>query len=138
MIVYTGGTFDRLHTGHRELLVYCRHLAGVGGTVVVGLNRDEFVERYKGHTPEQDYAARQRALRLVDDVDFVVANLGDEDSRPAIEGIGPDVLVIGSDWHAKDYLAQLGLDFDWLHAHKVVLAYAPRRTGGPSTSGSWA
>lgn len=135
MRVYTGGTFDRFHTGHRELLSYCRALAG-DGLLVVGLNRDEFVTRYKGHAPEQDYATRQRML-LVEGVDVVVANVGDEDSRVAIEGAAPDMVVIGSDWHDKDYLGQLGLDFDWLHDHGIVLAYAPRHSGGPSTSGGW-
>lgn len=144
MRVYTGGTFDQFHSGHRDLLRYCRHMAGEQGTVIVGLNRDAFISRYKGHAPAQGYGERQRVLldlRSVTSgriVDMVVANIGDEDSRPAIEGSRPDVVVIGSDWHEKDYLAQLGLDFDWLHEHRIVLAYAPRPSDGPSTSGAWA
>lgn len=133
MRVYTGGTFDRFHQGHRDLLRYCRMLAGPDGIVVVGLNTDGFVERYKGQLPAQTYTSRQLYL-LADGVDLVVANIGDEDSRIAIEGARPDVIVIGSDWHSKDYLAQLGLDFDWLDQRRIVLAYAPRPTIGPRTS----
>ena len=138
MIVYTGGTFDRLHDGHRDLLRYCADLAGRDGIVVVGLNRDEFVERYKGRPTHQGYTVRQHELQRLDDVDIVVPNIGDEDSRPAIDGVNPDVVIIGSDWHEKDYLAQMGFDFDWLAERRIVLAYAPRPSGGPSTSGGWA
>jgi cytidyltransferase-like protein len=132
--VYTGGTFDRFHNGHRDLLRYCREVAGPTGTVVVGLNTDEFVKRFKGKAPAQDYSTRLKAVLAEPVVDIVVANIGDEDSRPAIEGVAPDALVIGSDWHDKGYLAQLGLDFDWLNQRRIVLVYAPRPSGGPTTS----
>lgn len=134
MLVYTGGTFDLFHDGHKELLRYCRRLAGKGA-VVVGLNRSDFVERYKGRPPAQDYETRAEVLRRqVRWVDVVIPNGGDEDSRPAIEAVMPALVVIGSDWHEEDYLAQLGLDFDWLHARGITLAYAPRPSGGPSTT----
>lgn len=133
MVVYTGGTFDLLHEGHLELLSFCRRMAGTDGRVIVGLNRDAFVERYKGRLPVQPYAKRQSMLETTD-VDEVVPNIGDEDSRPSIDAARPDVVLIGSDWHDNRYLQQLGLDFDWLHERGIVLAYAPRPSGGPSTS----
>jgi glycerol-3-phosphate cytidylyltransferase-like family protein len=153
VLVYTGGTFDRLHEGHRDLLAYCRALASGGatarrllpdrdrlwaggGAVVVGLNRDEFVPRYKGRATAQGYEVRAAALAPF--VDLVIPNVGDEDSRRAIDAVQPDIVLIGSDWHARDYLGQLGLDFDWLHERRIVLGYAPRPSGGPSTSGTWA
>jgi cytidyltransferase-like protein len=49
--VLTIGTFDLLHVGHLELLAGCRELAGGSGSVVVAVNRDAFVERYKGRRP---------------------------------------------------------------------------------------
>ncbi len=134
MIVYTGGTFDLFHPGHVELLWYCRLLAGPSGAVVVGLNTDAFVARYKGRAPVDPYERREARLRLEPDVDVVIPNVGEEDSRRSIAAAVPDVVLIGSDWHTRDYLAQLGLDFDWLHAHRIVLAYAPRPSGGPSTT----
>jgi cytidyltransferase-like protein len=135
VLVYTGGTFDRLHEGHRELFAFGRHLAG-RGAFVVGLNTDEFVARYKHRVPSQSFAERSAALEGL--VDFVIPNVGGEDSRRAIDAVQPDIVLIGSDWHARDYLGQLGLDFDWLHERFIVLGYAPRPSGGPSTSGTWA
>jgi cytidyltransferase-like protein len=134
VLVYTGGSFSGLHEGHRELLAFCRHLSG-RGQIVVGLNTDDFIRRYKGSVP-LPYATREAALRPL--VDLVIPNVGDEDSRRAIDAVQPDIVLIGSDWHARDYLGQLGLDFDWLHERFIVLGYAPRPSGGPSTSGTWA
>jgi cytidyltransferase-like protein len=47
-IVYTGGTFDLFHSGHVNLLMRCKEIAGLEGKVVVGLNSDAFVQRFKG------------------------------------------------------------------------------------------
>ena len=134
MITYTGGTFDLLHVGHIELLEACRELAGPRGRVVVSLNRDEFVERYKGRRPSQPYAVREELLRACSLVDLVVCNAGDEDSRIAIDVVQPDVLVIGDDWRDRDYHGQLGLDQAWLDERRLWIEYVPR-TRGTSTTG---
>jgi cytidyltransferase-like protein len=42
--VYTGGTFDLPHPGHYRLL----QRAAQFGNVVVALNTDEFIYKYKG------------------------------------------------------------------------------------------
>lgn len=129
MITYTGGTFDVLHVGHLELLRACRQLAGPGGRVVVALNTDEFVTRYKQRSTYQTYAEREEILRSLHDVDLVVKNAGDEDSRIAIDVVQPDVIVIGDDWRDKDYLGQLGLTQEWLAERGLWIEYIPRTTG---------
>lgn len=134
MITYTGGTFDRLHIGHLELLAACRQMAGPDGRVVVSLNTDEFVARYKGRAPLQGYAEREEVLRAIRDVDLVVKNAGDEDSRLAIEVVQPDVIVIGSDWQGKDYLGQLGLTAAWLEERGLWIEYVPRTKGRSSSA----
>lgn len=140
MIVYTGGTFDLLHVGHLELLAGCRAIAGVGGRVVVGLNRDEFVERYKGRVAVQPFARRREMLLALRDVDAVVTNVGDENSRIAIECVGPDAIVIGDDWLDPEeadpearYLAQLGIDRAWLAERDLAVTYLPRTRGTASS-----
>ncbi len=134
MIVYSGGTFDGLHVGHLELLAACRELAGPDGRVVVSLNRDEFIVRYKRRAPVQSYAVREELVRACRFVDLVVCNIGDEDSRTAIEVVQPDVIAIGSDWQDKDYYGQLGLTADWLAARGLWVEYVPRTRGVSSSA----
>jgi cytidyltransferase-like protein len=136
MKVYTGGTFDLFHGGHIELLAACRDLAGPRGRVIVGLNSDAFVERYKGRLPAEPYAVRSANLYASGFVDAVVLNLGDEDSSIAIDVVRPDVIAIGDDWldpEAIDpearYLAQLGITRDWLYVRQLHVEYVPRTTG---------
>lgn len=132
-VVLTLGTFDLLHVGHLELLEASRALAG-DGRVVVGLNTDEFVERYKGRRTAQPYEFRAELLRACRFVDLVVANIGGEDSRPVIDMVRPDLLTIGDDWYKRDYLGQLQVTQEWLDDRKLRIAYIPR-TRGVSTSG---
>lgn len=134
MIVYTGGTFDLLHVGHLELLAACRELAGPIGSVVVALNRDEFVVTYKRRAPVQSYAERKEVLQACRFVDLVVCNVGDGDSKPALDVIRPDVIAIGDDWLGRDYMGQLGIDPAFLAERHLSIEYVPR-TRGVSTTG---
>ena len=134
MIIYTGGSFDGLHVGHLELLAACRDMAGPTGRVVVSLNRDAFIERYKGQAPRFPYVVREEMLRACRDVDIVLCNLGDEDSSVAIDVVQPDFIAIGDDWEDKDYLGQLGITADWLEVRGLKIVYVPR-TRGVSSSG---
>lgn len=133
-VVLTLGTFDALHVGHMELLAGCRALAGQNGCVVVGVNPDAFVQRFKGRAPLVPFAHRMEMLRACRFADAVVANIGGEDSRPAIEMVEPDIIAIGSDWEDRDYLGQLGVSEPWLDARGIRIEYLPR-TRGESTSG---
>ena len=138
MIVYTGGTFDLLHVGHIELLRECRRLAGPTGTVVAAVNRDEFVERYKGHPTVQPLEQRLELVRAVRFVDAAVVNIGDEDSRSAIELVAPTCLAIGSDWlddgnDERRYFAQLGVTAEWMRARRLWVEYIRRTRGQSST-----
>lgn len=133
-VVLTIGSFDLLHVGHLELLRACRQYAGEDGRVVVGLNRDTFIERYKGRDPVQGYANRREMLMACRLVDLVVCNIGDFSSRECIDVVNPDLLVIGSDWAEKDYLGQLGIDQAWLDERRLVIRYVPRTRGVSSSA----
>jgi len=63
----------------------------------------------------------------------VVANVGGEDSKPAIENVLPDFVVIGDDWARKDYYAQMQFTQDWLDGNKIQLIYVPYTNGVSST-----
>jgi len=125
MIVYTGGTFDVLTVGHIDLLKWCRRIAG-NGKVVVALNSDEFVSRFKGKTT-MCYDDRKQLLEALKTlVDEVIPNGGDEDSKPTILKVMPDVIVVGSDWLKKDYMKQMSFTPQWLEENSIALIYIPR------------
>ena len=130
--VLTLGTFDLYHKGHRELLDACVDLADLG-PVVVAVNRDDFVVRYKGTRPYQSYWVRRQTLIDQSPADVVVCNVGDEDSSIAISVIDPDVIAVGDDWMDRDYLRQLGVTQAWLDERDIEVIYVPRTTGESST-----
>lgn len=135
MILYTGGTFDLLHPGHVELLSWLKYQIPGVNSVVVGLNTDDFVESFKGSPPVMSYYDRRTMLLSLKTVDMVVENTGGADSREAILEVMPQFVAIGSDWaHPKDYLTQLGVDWEWLHTHKIGLMFIPRLTTTISTT----
>lgn len=146
-IAYVPGTFDLFHTGHLRLLAGAAALVSPGGSVVVGVNTDEFVVRYKGVAPIVPFADRVAVLESCGHVGRVVCNEGGEDSRPVIEkafGLRPAVaslgplgdrlIVHGDDWVGPPYLAQLGVTQGWLEERGIMVVFLGY-TGGVSTSG---
>jgi glycerol-3-phosphate cytidylyltransferase len=124
-VVYTGGTFDLFHSGHVNLLKRCRDIAGVNGKVVVSLNKDDFIEKYKGKPALCNDLERSTVLMSCRYVDEVVFNIGGSDSRAAIELVNPDYIVIGSDWANKDYYSQMNFTQEWLDQRDIGLIYIP-------------
>lgn len=128
-LIYTGGTFDILHIGHVNFLQQCAAL----GEVVVSLNTDEFIYEYKGKHPVFSYEMREEHLLLCEFVSHVVPNTHGTDSRPAIEGVMPDIIAIGSDWAKRDYYKQMGFTQDWLDHRGISLIYIPYTKGISTT-----
>ena len=128
--LYTGGTFDLFHAGHVEFLRRCSQIAD---EVIVSLNSDQFIEKYKGKPPVMSYKERRTVINACKYVDAVVLNTGGADSKPSIEPVKPDIIAIGSDWARKDYHAQMQFDQDWLDARDISLIYIPYTDGISST-----
>ena len=142
--VYTGGTFDLFHEGHLELLEACRRMAG-DGKVIVAVNTDEFIERFKHRKPVQSFRERKLMLEACKYVDAVIPNIGEEDSTITIDGWRNnfkefgivneiDIVAIGSDWAGRDYYGQMGFTKEWLDERNIVLVYVDRRTGQSTTN----
>jgi rfaE bifunctional protein nucleotidyltransferase chain/domain len=94
-LVFTNGAFDILHAGHATYLDWARRQ---GGALVVGLNSDASVRRYKGPTrPVIAQDQRARMLAALECVDYVVV-FDEDEPRDLIAAILPDVLVKGADW----------------------------------------
>ncbi len=128
-IVYTGGTFDLFHKGHLEFLRRCSEL----GQVTVALNTDEFILDYKGSTPIMSYDEREAVLLGCRFVENVIPNSGNEDSKPSISLVKPNLIVIGSDWARKDYYKQMQFTQDWLDERGIGLCYIPYTQGISTT-----
>jgi D-glycero-beta-D-manno-heptose 1-phosphate adenylyltransferase len=114
-VVFTNGAFDLLHTGHLRYLTYAREQ---GDCLIIGLNSDASVKRYKGDSrpivPERERAEMLLGLTVVD---YVV--IFDEDEpKELIRHILPDILVKGADW--AHYVS--GRDIVEANGGKVILA----------------
>lgn len=131
--VYTGGTFDLFHSGHVNFLRQCKAIAGKEGEVIVALNTDEFITRFKGKPPIYSYSERESLLLGCRFVSYVIPNIGEEDSKITIGPANPDFVVIGSDWACKDYYAQMGFTQEWLDDRDIVLIYVPYTEGISTT-----
>jgi rfaE bifunctional protein nucleotidyltransferase chain/domain len=125
-VVFTNGCFDILHLGHIDYLEKARNL---GDKLVIGLNSDDSVSRFKGpDRPIQDQHSRARILAGLQFTDMIV--FFNEDTPLAlISELLPDVLVKGSDYLAENIV---GAEVVKQHGGEVkTIAYVP----GYSTSG---
>ena len=94
-IVFTNGCFDLLHLGHVDYLEKARNL---GDRLIVGLNTDNSVSRFKGpERPLQDQISRARVLAALQFVDLVVF-FNEDTPLNLISALLPNVLVKGSDY----------------------------------------
>jgi cytidyltransferase-like protein len=127
MKLLTVGTFDIPHMGHAAFLRKCEQYAD---NVIVGINSDDFVLRYKGTAPLFKYNERE----------YLIAMLGyetirnDSAGRELIEEVGPDIIAIGSDWARKDYYKQINVDQDFLDSYEISMLYIPYTPGISTTS----
>ena len=129
MKVLTIGTFDVPHVGHAAFLRRCEDLAA-GGQVIVGVNSDRFVADYKGAAPLYRESERVALIGLLG----YLVRVNDGPGRDLIDRTRPDVLAIGSDWLARDYLTQIDVDVAWLEERGIALAYLPYSAGISSTA----
>jgi D-beta-D-heptose 7-phosphate kinase/D-beta-D-heptose 1-phosphate adenosyltransferase len=117
-VVFTNGCFDILHSGHARLLQFAR---SQGGLLVLGLNTDASIRRFKG--PERPIVPQdQRAylLSLFPFVDLIV--LFDEDTpMQLIKAIRPDVLIKGGDYTPEQVVGR-----DFVESYGGNVAIVPR------------
>jgi rfaE bifunctional protein nucleotidyltransferase chain/domain len=94
-VVFTNGCFDLIHLGHVDYLEKARLL---GDKLVLGLNTDDSVSRFKGpERPLQDQNSRARVLAAMQFVDLVVF-FNEDTPLELISGLLPNILVKGSDY----------------------------------------
>ena len=87
--VLTIGTFDTPHIAHALLFKRCEQL----GNLTVGVNSDEFIEKYKGKPPLFTFEERATLIARLGYKVLINTSAGAE----LIRQVNPDILVIGSD-----------------------------------------
>jgi len=98
-VVFTNGCFDLIHLGHVDYLEKARML---GDKLVIGLNTDDSVSRFKGpERPLQDQISRARVLAAMQFVDLVVF-FNEDTPQNLISELIPNILVKGSDYLAEN------------------------------------
>lgn len=125
--VLTVGVFDLLHWGHFELFRRARELAGDSGKLIVAIQLDELVTKYKPQAKlVYDWdtrAAMIRALRWVDEV----VPYGDVDE--SIKTIEFDTFVLGGDQMHDGFMRAV----EWCNAHGKKFVRLSRTEGVSST-----
>ena len=114
-IVFTNGAFDLMHAGHATYLQFARRQ---GDVLVVALNTDASVRRYKGDKrPIVDEQNRARMMAALECVDYVTW-FDEDEPKELIAELQPDVLVKAEDW--AHYVS--GREIVEARGGKVVLA----------------
>ena len=93
--VLTVGVFDLLHWGHFELFRRAKELAGENGRLIVAIQKDEYVTKYKPQAKlVYDWEIRAKMISALCYVDNVVPYTDIDDS---IKQIDFDIFAIGGD-----------------------------------------
>jgi D-beta-D-heptose 7-phosphate kinase/D-beta-D-heptose 1-phosphate adenosyltransferase len=104
-VVFTNGCFDVIHSAHIRLLQFSKKH---GDILVVGLNSDESVKRFKGNTrPINNIQERCDFLKNLGIVDFIIV-FGDDTPSNILKLLRPNVLIKGGDY-TKDSI--IGKEF---------------------------
>lgn len=93
--VLTVGVFDLLHYGHFELFRRAKALAGTNGKLIVAVQEDKFVTKYKPQT-KLFYAWNTRA-KMISALRYVDKVVPYTDIDESIKAIDFDVFVVGGD-----------------------------------------
>ena len=97
-IVLTSGTFDLLHYGHLHVLQKAIQL---GDVLIVAVNTDQSVKRYKGAMrPINSLEHRMAMLAALEMTTFVVS-FSHDTPKEIIAYFRPDVFVKGGDYKDK-------------------------------------
>ena len=125
--VFLVGVFDMLHYGHFELFRRAKALAGPGGKLMVAVQDDDYVLKYK---PEAKIVIPLRrrikmisALRYVDRVEIYT------DVDEIVQEVDFDVFVVGEDQNHAGFRRAV----EWCESNGRNVVRLPRTPGVSST-----
>jgi len=125
-IGYTQGVYDLFHVGHLNLINQAKLHCDI---LIVGVNTDALVEKYKGKKPvisENDRCIIIRNLKAVDEA-VLVSTL---DKVEVLKEHHFDAVFIGSDWKGNERWNKTEED---LRQYGVDVVYLPYTEGVSTT-----
>ena len=97
-IGYTQGVYDMFHIGHLNLINQAKERCEY---LIVGVNSDQLVERYKNKTPVICQEDRRTIVANIKAVDQAV--IADTlDKTEMLKQLGFDAVFIGDDWKGSE------------------------------------
>ena len=137
-IGYTQGVYDMFHIGHLNLINQAKALCEY---LIVGVNSDQLVERYKNKTPVICQEDRRTIVENIKAVDQAV--IADTlDKTQMLQELGFDAVFIGDDWkgnarwvQTEEALRPFGVDVVYL-AHTPDISSTALRQATEKTSRS--
>lgn len=118
-IGYTQGVFDMFHIGHLNLLNNAKKQCE---KLVVGVNSDKLVEKYKKIIPNISEASRLEIVKNIKAVDdaLIVDTL---DKNEIYKMVQFDAIFIGSDWKGNERWKRTEEDLKTVGARVVYLQH---------------
>lgn len=124
---YTQGVFDMFHIGHLNLINNAKNQCE---QLVVGVNADDLVHKYKNKFPVVTEEERRIIVENMKAVDqAVVAKTLDKVAQ--LKNIGYDAIFIGDDWKGDARWEKTVKD---LAKYGVDVVFLPRTEGVSSTN----
>lgn len=123
---YTQGTYDLFHVGHLNLLENAKKQCDY---LIVGINKDELVKKYKKKTPTIPENERKRIIEALSVVDEVIL----VDTLDKVEILNKhkfDAIFIGDDWKNNERWKNT---IENLKKYNVPVVFLPH-TDGISTT----
>ena len=120
-IGYTQGVYDMFHIGHLNLINQAKERCEY---LIVGVNSDQLVERYKNKTPVICQEDRRTIVANIKAVDQAV--MADTlDKTEMLKQLGFDAVFIGDDWKGSERWQKTEEELSRFGVDVVYLAHTP-------------
>ena len=120
-IGYTQGVYDMFHIGHLNLINQAKESCEY---LIVGVNSDQLVERYKNKPPVICQEDRRTIVANIKAVDQAV--IADTlDKTEMLKQLGFDAVFIGDDWKGSERWQKTEEELSRFGVDVVYLAHTP-------------
>lgn len=120
--VVTFGVYDLLHWGHFELFRRCKEYAGEGGRLIVAVQADEWVTKFKDIKLTYSWGQRAKMIATLRYVDEVVPYTSVDDT---IKTLDFDAAIFGPDQTHAGFLRAK----EWCAVNGREVIVLPRTEG---------